>query len=179
MLLNKLRGLLYREQPKSADLLIGIISGMLGLSALLTRSTPGPRSPTTIAIERVAPIEFWAIALMVYAVAMIVSTLTERYRLAVFATGLGTFLWVSIVTTLALFLSFPQAITGVVIYGMFALFSMWSFVSIQEVVRLHKEYGPVYKRVLEEEMLEEIIKLRQLIQTATDDTESGYQQPTG
>lgn len=149
------------EQPKSADLLIGIISFLLGLVAYATRDDNTP-SQTIRALQEIAPVEIWGLLLISYGSILVASTGMNRPGMKVIAGGLGTFTWVAIVVTLLLFYgTLSGVITGLIIYSVFALFSTWSFINAQEEHRLRKIFGANFQRVIEEEMLQQLILIRE------------------
>jgi hypothetical protein len=167
MLLTNVRRALYRQQPKSADLLMGFVSFLLALSAFITRNIDTD-SPVILALEKVAPIEVWVALLFVYAICVFVGTALNHSLLTVVASGLGTFSWGAICGTLIFNLPLePRLLVNISIYIVFFWFAAWSFISAQEVHRLTKQFGPNYHRVVEEDMLKEIVALRERVASAT------------
>ena len=166
-MLAKLRQILYRQQPKSADLLMGIVSILLATSAFATRNI-NTDSPVIIAIEKVAPLLVWILLLLFYGVNIIVATLANRSLGILIGSGFGTFVWGAICGTLLFHLPLePLLLLNISIYVVFFTFSAWSFINSQEVHRLTKKYGKNYHRVVEEDMLREIIDLRTRVLQAT------------
>jgi hypothetical protein len=173
-MLTKVRRILYLQQPKSADLLIGTISILFAWAAFLTRNI-AQASPTVLALERVAPLMFWIILLLAYGFIINLSTTFNRPFGVVVGSGLGTFTWGAISGILLFNLPFnPRLLLGIAIYVVFFLFCAWSFINSQEVLRLTRKFGPDYQRVVEEDMLKELIDLRERVEQATVQTAVAY-----
>lgn len=166
-MLIKLRQILYRQQPKSTDLMMGIISFLFAWAAYLTRNIQ-TESPVVAAMERIAPLIFWIILLAIYGVVIILATAFNYVPGIVLGTGLGTFVWGAISGILLTNLPFqPRLLLGVAIYIVFFVFSSWSFMNALEVYRLTKKFGKNYHRVVEEDMIKELIDLRNRVAQAT------------
>jgi hypothetical protein len=173
-MLTKLRQILYRQQPKSADLLIGTISILFAWSAFLTRNVT-PQGPAVQALDRVAPIIFWITLLFAYGVIICLSTIFNKPFGVLVGSGLGTFTWGAICGVLLFNLPLnPLLLLGISIYIVFFIFNAWSFINAQEVYRLSKKFGPNYQRVLEETTLKELIDLRERVVKATNEPTSQY-----
>jgi hypothetical protein len=173
-MLTNIRKVLYRQQPKSADLLIGTISILFAWASFLTRNI-AQNSPTVIALERIAPLMFWIVLLIVYGFTINLATTFNRPLGVVVGSGLGTFTWGAISGILFFNLPLnPRLLLGIAIYIVFFIFCAWSFINSQEVLRLTRKFGPNYHRVVEEEMLKELMDLRERVHRATTQTNEAH-----
>lgn len=165
-MVGKIRRFLYVSKPKSADLMLSIISALLALAAFLSRSSSTPGTTIKI-LENIAPIEVWCMFLFTYSITTVYSTVTDNTRLSIYSGALGTFSWFAVTTTLIWKLPITYGVLmNVSIYVVFGIFAMWSFLSAQEERRLKELYGADYRKLVEKAMLIQILDLQERVSNA-------------
>lgn len=157
---------LYNNQPKSSDLLIGIIGILLGVLTYAYSGTVTEGRTLAGALAKVLPLDIWGIIFLIHGATLMISSAFNIRKLRLFATLFGTFVWTGLLAVYYRQYGF-EPLTVYIVYGSFSLFSVWSFINVQEEIRLYKLYGTLYKdRTVGEDVLMELQELRKKTQDA-------------